>query len=197
MKLEKRYSEDVIGRGEGYIDAVRYCIKMGNFIYGKVEGSTTYKTEVDLESLEGDCSCPYGTNCKHAVALYLNYQKGKFWDAEEFIKSLDKMNNNELKEMILSKLQDNPDWIIKHSLRKNANKKDFVKSFKKSFSSDKINEAEAILPDLSFDNLLELQDYISENYDDLAEKLSEERENGNYDYGYDDENYDEELYYFK
>ena len=104
------------------------------------------------------------------------------------------MNNNELKELILSKLQDNPDWIIKHNLRKGTNKKEFIKDFKKNFSSDKVNEAEAILPDFSFDQLLELQDYINNNYDNLAEKLGEEIENKEYGYeDYDDEDYDEEL----
>src|SRR3989344_7394573 len=194
MRLENKYSKSVIERGEGYLDSVRDCIKINNLIYGKVQGSSIYKTEVDLDSLEGDCSCPYGTNCKHAVALYLNYQKGKFWDANDFIKSLNKMNSNELKELILSKLQDNPDWIIKHNLRKRTNKKDFIKDFKKSFSFDKISEAEALLPDFSFEQLSELQDYINKNYDDLSEKLGEERENEEYGYEYwDDEDYDKEL----
>lgn len=194
MKLEHKYSESVIERGKGYLDSVRYCIKINDSIFGKVEGSATYKTELDLDSLEGYCSCPYNTNCKHAVALYLTYQKGKFWDSNDFIKNLSKMSKNELKELILSKLEDNPDWVIKHSLRKNANMKGFVKSFKKNFSSDKITEAEAIMEGLSFDKLLELQDYISKYYDELAEKLGEEKENKEYGYEYwDDESYDEEL----
>lgn len=193
MKLENKYSESVIGRGKGYLSSVKYCIKINNFIYGKVESSTTYKTEVDLDSLDGDCSCPYGTNCKHAVALYLTYQEGKFWDAEDFIKSLNKMSSNELKELILSKLKDNPEWIIKHNIRKNTNTKDFIKSFKKSFSSDKVKEAEALLPNLSFEKLLELKDHIDNNYDELAEKLGEKRENEGCEY-WDDESYDKELF---
>jgi hypothetical protein len=195
MKLENRYSESVIERGEGYLNSVKYCIKVNNFIYGKVEGSRTYKTEVDLETLDGDCSCPYGTNCKHAIALYLNYKKGKYSDAEDFIKSLSKMSVNELKELILSKLQENPEWIIKHNIRKNRNTKDFIKSFKKSFSSEIINEADALIPNLSFQQLFELHDYIYNNYDDLAEKLGEESEEDNYREDYwDDEEYDKGLY---
>ena len=195
MDIQDKYSDSVIERGEDYLNSVKYCIKIKNFIYGKVEGSHTYKTEVDLDTLEGDCSCPYGTNCKHAVALYLNYKKGIYSDAEDFIKSLDKMSNNELKELIISKLQENSDWIIKHNIRKNADTKDFFKSFKKGFSSGLINEADALLPDLSFQQLLELHDYISKNYDELAEKLAEESENDYYrgDY-WDDEEYDKELY---
>ena len=195
MKLEHRYSDEVIERGEGYLNSVEHCIKLGNSIYGKVQGSNMYKTEVDLNSLKGDCSCPYGTNCKHAVALYLTYQKGKFWDADEFTKALDKMSHEELKEMILSKLKDNPDWIKKHKLIKSFDKKDFLNNFKKKFSSMLVSEAQTILPKLSFEDMLNLEDYISRNYDDLAEKLSEETENDDYpyDYNYDNEEYDSEL----
>ena len=197
MKFEQKYSDKVIERGEEYLDSVEYCLKINNFIHGQVQGSNIYKTEVDLDSLDGNCSCPYGANCKHAVALYLVYKKGKFWDAGDFIKSLDKMSHEELKEMILSKLQENPDWVKKHNLRKGTNKSDFLKSLKKNFSSELVSEAEAILPDLSFEQLLELNNYISKNYEDLAEKLSEENENNEYAYSYDsydDEDYDKELY---
>lgn len=197
MKFEQKYSDKVIERGEEYLDSVEYCLKINNFIYGQVQGSRKYKTKVNLDSFNGECSCPYGTNCKHAVALYLIYKKGRFWDAEDFIKGLDKMSHNELKEMILSKLQDNPDWVKKYVLRKDTNKIDFLKSFKKNFSSGLISEAEAILPDFTFEQLLELNNYISKNYDNLAEKLSEENENNEYAYSYDsydDEGYDKELY---
>lgn len=197
MKFEQRYSDKIIERGEGYIDSVEYCIKINDTIYGQVQGSRKYKTEVDLKSFDGDCSCPYGTNCKHAVALYLIYKKGDFWDADDFIKNLDKMSHNELKEMILSKLQDNPDWIKKYNLRKSTNKSDLLISFKKNFSSELISEAEAVLPDLTFEQLIELHNYISKNYDELSEKILEENEDDEYSNGYDDyddEEYDKELY---
>ena len=35
-----------------------------------------YKTKVSMETLEGECSCPYNHNCKHAVAAYLFYKEG-------------------------------------------------------------------------------------------------------------------------
>lgn len=194
MKLENRYSENVIERGEKYLNSVLHCIKIKNSIYGQVQGSNRYKTEVNLSSLEGDCSCPYDTNCKHAVALYLTYQKGRFWDAEDFIKNLDKMSHNELKEMILSKLKENPDWIKKHNLKKSVNKSDFLGKFKKNFSSELISEAEAILEDLSFEQQLELFNYISRNYESLSDKLLNELENTDEYYDYDDEEYDSELF---
>ena len=95
MKLEQKYPRAVIEKGKDYLEAVEYCIKIEGIICGRVQGAYTYKTEVDLKSLDGNCSCPHGTNCKHAVALYLIYENGRFWDAEDFIKNLDKMSHSQ------------------------------------------------------------------------------------------------------
>jgi hypothetical protein len=193
MDIEDEYSEVIIERGKEYLSSVIYCIKINNKLYGKVQGSRIYETEIDLDDLDGNCSCPYGTNCKHAVALYLNYKKGEFSDSKEFITSLDKMSNKELIELILSKLKDNPEWIFKFNIRKSVSTEDFVKSFKKNFSSQKIEEAEALLPKLSFEQTLELQDYIENNYDSLEEDLIEDNEPmSSYDY-WGDEEYDNGL----
>ena len=192
--LKDKYSEEIIERGEGYLTSVKYCIKINNFIFGKVEGSRIYKTEVDLDSFDGDCSCPYGTNCKHAVALYLTYKKGKFNDAEDFMKNLNKMSKNQLTELILSKLQENPDWIIRHNIRKKANSGDFIKSFKKNFSSDKVEEADALLSILSFKQLLELNDYIDKEYDSLTDRIYESEEYNDNSEFWNDEEYDGGLY---
>lgn len=192
-ELKEEYSDEVIGRGEDYLDSVKYCIKINGILYGKVEGSKTYKTEVDLDSLDGECSCPYGTNCKHAVALYLTYKKGDFNDASEFIKSLNSMSKNELIELIISKLQDNPDLIIKHNLRKNVKKENFVREFKSKFSSNKIEEADVILPSLSFKQLLDLYDYIDNDYDSLSERLFEQDEYTNEYDNWEDDEYDAGL----
>jgi len=192
-KLHEKYSENTIDKARDYIDRVVNCIKIGESLHGKVQGTHLYKTEIDLLTLDGDCSCPIGSNCKHVVALYLNYKKGKFEDAEDFIKSLNKMNNSQLKELILSKLQDNPDWIIKHNLRKNSDSKVFFKSFRKNISSSKIEEAEAILPDLSFSQLLELYDYVDKNYESLTDKIYESDEYNDNNEHWEDEEYDAGL----
>ena len=182
VELKRVYSESVIERGEGYLDSVKYCIKIDNIIFGKVEGSDLYKTEVNLDTLEGDCSCPYGSNCKHAVALYLTYKNGEFSDSDGFVNSLKKMSRDELIELILSKLKDNSEWIMRHNIRKKTNHSDFIKSFKKVFSQDKVEKAEALLHDLSFKNLLELNDYIDKNYDSLLDEIYESDDyNNNYE----------------
>jgi len=36
MELENKYSGKVIERGEEYLNSVKYCIKINNFIFGKV-----------------------------------------------------------------------------------------------------------------------------------------------------------------
>src|SRR3990167_1435017 len=94
--IEQVYSSSTIEKAEDYIERVSNCIKIDNFLYGKVQGTYSYKTEIDLETLEGDCSCPIGHNCKHVVALYLSYTKRKCWDAKDFIKNLDNMDKHEL-----------------------------------------------------------------------------------------------------
>ena len=76
-ELNGRYGKAVIERGEGYIRNVMSCIKIKKILHAKVQGSQLYKTKVDLDTLEGECSCPYGDNCKHAVAAYLYYRKNK------------------------------------------------------------------------------------------------------------------------
>ncbi|MBU2522982.1 MAG: SWIM zinc finger family protein [Nanoarchaeota archaeon] len=188
------YSKRIIERGEEYLNLVKYCIKINNSIFGKVEGSDIYETEVDLDSLEGNCSCPYRTNCKHAVALYLIYKKGKFADAEDFIKNLYKMSKNELIELIRLKLEKNPDWVLKHNIGKNANAGEFIKSFKKHFSSNKVEECEALLLLFSFEQLLELHDFIDRNYDSLVDKTYESEEYNNRPDVWNDEEYDAGLY---
>jgi len=189
-ELKEKYSDRIIDRGKGYLDSVKYCIKINNTICGKVEGSRTYKTEVDLDSLDGECSCPYGTNCKHAVALYLTYKKGNFDNATEFITSLNSMSKSELIELIISKLEDNPDLIIKHNIRKSTKRENFVKEFKTKFSTKKIEEADAILSLLSFKQLLEMNDYIEEDSDSLIDKLFEQAEYTNEYDDWDNEDYD-------
>lgn len=69
--------------------------KFKNKLIGEVEGSTTYKTEVDMNDLHSECSCPYGINCKHGVAVLLQYMGGEYSDADKVTKSLDRMSRVE------------------------------------------------------------------------------------------------------
>src|SRR3989344_975859 len=108
MELRNRYSDAVIERGEDYVNNVNYCIKIGEFLYAKVEGTRTYKTKVNIKTLEGDCSCPYGTNCKHAVAVCLVYKKGDYINSDNFIEHLNSLSKRKLIQIILDNLHNNP-----------------------------------------------------------------------------------------
>ena len=104
------YGETIFYRGQDYFDddRVTSVIKFKNKLTGEVEGSTTYKTDVDLNDLRSKCSCPYGINCKHGVAVLLKYKKGEYSDTEEITKSLDKMSREELRGVIDFLISANP-----------------------------------------------------------------------------------------
>ena len=73
-ELGKAYDGGVIERGEGYIHNVESCIKIGEALHARVHGHQVYATTFHLGTLRGECSCPFGSNCKHAVAAYLYYK---------------------------------------------------------------------------------------------------------------------------
>lgn len=104
------YGETIFYRGQDYFDddRVTSVIKFKNKLTGEVEGSTTYKTDVDLNDLRSECSCPYGINCKHGVAVLLQYMEGEYSDADEVTKSLDRMSREELRGVIDSLISANP-----------------------------------------------------------------------------------------
>ncbi len=74
--LSKNFEINIIKRGINYAGAgnVKEVKDLSpNYIYGKVQGTETYKTEVAYTKgkLYTNCTCPYGSYCKHAVALLL------------------------------------------------------------------------------------------------------------------------------
>lgn len=100
--IRRVYGETIFYRGQDYFDddRVTSVIKFKNKLTGEVEGSTTYKTDVDLNDLRSECSCPYGLNCKHGVAVLLQYMGGKYSDSDEITKNLDRMSREELRTVI-------------------------------------------------------------------------------------------------
>jgi hypothetical protein len=108
--IKQVYGETIFYRGQDYFDddRVTSVIKFKNKLTGEVEGSTTYKTDVDLNDLRSECSCPYGINCKHGVAVLLKYIEGEYSDADEVTKCLDRMSREELRGVIDSLISANP-----------------------------------------------------------------------------------------
>ena len=78
--LEEWAGDRILNRGENYFKKGRaYNLrKMPEGILGNVSGSSNYTTLVSFEgkkktSLKSQCTCPYGSDCKHAVAVILTF----------------------------------------------------------------------------------------------------------------------------
>src|SRR3989344_1965149 len=170
--LKKTYGEAVIERGENYIHNVKSCIKVGNFLHAQVQGSSLYNTKVNLDTLEGECSCPYGDNCKHAVAAYLYYQKEKIPDAAEYIRDLKSLNKEQLIKIIEKIIPEKPDLIQNASFRKKTNFEEWVNDFIDNFSVDELENIEDNLDCFNFEQLIKILDYVDKNEDTINESLT-------------------------
>src|SRR4030042_2332399 len=76
--LEQWAGSRVLSRGQGYhrdhrVQGLAQTQTSG--IIAWIQGGQRYATEVDFEDGEliSVCTCPYGNNCKHAVAVVLEY----------------------------------------------------------------------------------------------------------------------------
>src|SRR5487761_1519468 len=87
MMLKRLVGATTFSRGRAYASrgAVksRQCSEDGSLVTGEIQGSAgyPYATSVvvtrspssqQLTEIEGDCRCPVGIDCKHAVALLLS-----------------------------------------------------------------------------------------------------------------------------
>jgi hypothetical protein len=109
-EIRRVYSETIFERGLDYFNEGRVsnAIKLKEKMFGVVVGTDRYKTEVNLDSFESKCSCPYGRNCKHGVALLLQYFNGDYVDGDEIMKKLEDMGREELKDIIEKMISMNP-----------------------------------------------------------------------------------------
>ncbi len=185
VKLEDVYNERVIERGEDYLDNVKSCIKIGDLLFAEVHGSLLYKTKVNLKTLEGECSCPYEHNCKHAVAAYLYHKKGRSSNADEFLLHLKNLSKEELIKLVESMLPEKPEIIKKYSFRKKTDFNTFVDDFINNFSISELENIEDNLDCLNFEQLLKILDYTSKNEDSINDSLSDNFDR--YDYHDDEE----------
>ena len=121
LDLERVYSQEIIQRGKGYVDNVKNCIQIEDSLIAQVQGSRLYKTKVNLKTLEGNCSCPYQDNCKHAVAAYLYFKEGNSTNANTFFKNLESLEKKELIKIIKELVPKNPKLILDYDFKKNTN----------------------------------------------------------------------------
>jgi uncharacterized Zn finger protein len=73
--LEEWAGTRVVARAKGYKGEVEgLCVTENDFLLATVHGSRKYTTKVgfnDNGKLSSICTCPYGSSCKHAVAMVL------------------------------------------------------------------------------------------------------------------------------
>ena len=160
VELRRKYSEAVIARGENYIHNVESCIKIWNFLHAKVQGSDLYKTSVNIDTLEGECSCPYEHNCKHAVAAYIYHKKGKSENSDSFVLHLKNLSKEELINLIESLLPANPELIKTFSFRSKTDFNSLVDDFIDDFSVDNLENIAENFDCLNFDELIRILEYI-------------------------------------
>ncbi|MFT5618009.1 MAG: putative Zn finger protein, partial [Arenicella sp.] len=80
--FEKSFSKTILDRGKGYYKN-GYVISLEetdtNEWFAEVDGTEVYEVEVSLNSyqdiISSHCDCPYGSACKHEVAVYLEMRK--------------------------------------------------------------------------------------------------------------------------
>lgn len=78
MDIENWAGATILARGKGYQRSG--CVKElgitpNNVLVAWVDGSTRYATQVSIiqGELSSSCTCPYGSNCKHGVAVVIEY----------------------------------------------------------------------------------------------------------------------------
>lgn len=113
-QVRQVYSEVIFERGLNYFNEGRVlsAIKLREKMFGEVIGTDRYRTEVDLDNLESRCSCPYGINCKHGVALLLQYFNGEYVDGDDVMKRLGDMDKAGLVGVIEKLVSLNPDNLL-------------------------------------------------------------------------------------
>ena len=77
--MENWAGNRIVARGQSYLEsqAVRDLERAEDgALVAWVQGTRRYATRVRIEgrkSLQSECTCPYWTTCKHAVAVVLEY----------------------------------------------------------------------------------------------------------------------------
>lgn len=138
--IKRVYGETIFERGMDYFEEERVTsvIKLKNMLIGEVMGSDIYKTQVDMDNLSCECSCPYGTNCKHGVAVLLQYFNEEYNDGDEVMRRLDGMNREELKGVINKMISMNPSnlmYLDVHSSDDEKSKEIWVEALDKQIKS--------------------------------------------------------------
>jgi uncharacterized Zn finger protein len=114
-ELKNVFDSKTYSRGFNYYKNGHVClgVKKDDKLWGEVYGTgyAPYKVQVDFnDKISSRCNCPVGYMCKHGVALILKWINCKedFLDIDLFKSNLKDKGKEELLDMILSVVVDDP-----------------------------------------------------------------------------------------
>jgi tetratricopeptide (TPR) repeat protein len=114
-EIRSRFSEKTFYRGQAYFEDghVATRAKKGDTLIGYVQGTLDYPYKVEAtitDTIFCTCTCPVGINCKHGVALLLQWVNNRdlFVDCDRFLASLRKKSKEELIKIIQAVIEDDP-----------------------------------------------------------------------------------------
>jgi hypothetical protein len=138
--VEELFDNEIFGRGEEYFDEnlVKDMELIDNkTLMGTVTGNNRYKVTISIDyegDISCDCTCPCEFNCKHSAALLLKWiseknnfsNKDQFDNKKEIIQKEESIQNivskkskEELAELVMEMLSQNPELKSLIVLRKN------------------------------------------------------------------------------
>ncbi len=137
--LKSNFSSEIIERGYDYYKQgrVKNLIIDGEKAKAVVVGNRNYRVTIDLTKSYFKCTCPYGFNCKHEVAVIYELRKNKYVETGDNIKNqLIKKPKEELIAILYKILTLNPKF------KKFLSNK--TEDIKKAINSIDMNEDEDI-----------------------------------------------------
>lgn len=170
--LKRAYGETIFNRGEGYFDdgRVTRVIKFRGKLIGEVIGTEKYTAEVDLSHMGCRCSCPYGTNCKHGVAVSLHYFNEDYIDGDAIINRMKDMGRDELLEVIDKLISIDPailSYLEFYQADETKSSENRVKTLDKEILSRMQN---LLYSNADYNDVEELAKFIKVNEDILTKK---------------------------
>jgi uncharacterized Zn finger protein len=91
---------------------VLIAIRFKDKVFGEVAGTDRYVTNVRLDSLSSICTCPVRWNCKHGVALLLQFLSGNYVDGNRIMHHLENAERSELLKILKSLIEDDPMLLL-------------------------------------------------------------------------------------
>jgi len=114
LKIKRVYGDEVFHRGKAYFKEGRVltAIRFKDRVFGVVAGTDRYATSVRLDNLISTCTCPVRWNCKHGVALLLQFLSGNYVDGNRIMHHLENAERSELLKILKSLIEGDPMLLL-------------------------------------------------------------------------------------